>query len=158
MFKIVSFETVTSTQDIAREYPPFHVITADRQTKGRGRHGRIWESEKGNLMATFVFPKISDVFFLHASILKICKNLLKGWMPYSAITIKAPNDILVDKKKIMGILLEHNNDYLLVGIGMNITHAPASIDQPATFLENHNVFYTKMDVVKNLCTAFEVCV
>ena len=59
-WQIYHLDEVDSTNEVARSYPVFSVVTADHQTGGRGRHGRIWESVKGNLYLSVVLPDFKD--------------------------------------------------------------------------------------------------
>lgn len=120
-----------------------YVVVAQEQTKGRGQHGNIWHSAKGeNLLFSFVvFPnaiKAEDQFMLNKvvslSVRHFIENLLK-----SEVYIKWPNDIYIDNKKIAGILIEHSimNDMLsssIIGIGINVNQVafPKEIPNPVS--------------------------
>lgn len=143
------FDTIDSTNTWAKEnYSKFDrdritLITADQQTAGRGRYKRSWISpEKQNIYATFTFfmdlmrPDISNIPQILA--LSVQETLL-GWG--FSCQIKWPNDILLNKKKLGGILCETISDSLSVvvvlGLGLNINmplDLLKTIDQPATSL------------------------
>jgi BirA family transcriptional regulator, biotin operon repressor / biotin---[acetyl-CoA-carboxylase] ligase len=110
-------------------------ITATRQLKGKGRQGRAWVSEPGNLYASLLLidpaHDISALGTLPLVVACAVHGTLSAFpgMPRHDLKIKWPNDILVDGKKICGILLESTvlEDGRLavaIGIGINIAHHP----------------------------------
>ena len=109
-------------------------LRAGRQSGGRGRLGRSWESPVGNLYcSTLVRQRVGDPLphtlalvaanAVHALIAPLCAGRAQ---------IKWPNDILVDGAKIAGILLERSGDAIVVGIGINVTDHPTGLDRPVT--------------------------
>ena len=145
--KLKKYKKVKSTNDIAlrlikknNTYPM--LVTSKEQTNGRGRMGKKWISQKGNLFISLFFKldqkKINFKQFaaLNAFLLKkvITKNISKK------IRIKWPNDLLFNKKKLCGILQElirfNNFDYLIVGIGLNTNIAPENKNFKSTCLKN----------------------
>ncbi len=142
------FEVIDSTNEeakrlaVAGEAGPVW-IAADRQTKGRGRRGRSWDSPSGNLAATlFLRPgkpaaqcaQLSFVAALAAS------DAIAPFAPKADIRLKWPNDVLADGRKIAGILLESAGAgdeklaWLAVGIGVNLAQFPPDTEFPATSL------------------------
>ena len=108
------------------------IISAEIQTKGKGQRANKWISNKGNLFFSIFFV-INSKF----SLKKIISNQIT-----EKINIKLPNDILIGKKKVCGILQEiiyHNeHKYLIVGIGINIINSPNILNYPTTFLNNYS--------------------
>ena len=111
-------------------------LRAARQTGGKGRMGRAWESPDGNLYcSTLVRLQPPDPLphtlalvaanAVHALVAPLCTGQAR---------IKWPNDILVDGAKIAGILLERAGDAIVVGIGINVTGHPVGLDRPVTSL------------------------
>jgi BirA family transcriptional regulator, biotin operon repressor / biotin---[acetyl-CoA-carboxylase] ligase len=94
------------------------VVVADHQTAGRGRHGRTWDAPSGSgLFVTFVlesFPVI--VFAAGVAAAEACGG---------GVQLKWPNDLILRERKLGGILAEIRNEHALVGIGINLTWAPA---------------------------------
>ncbi len=146
----IRFQSIDSTNTWAKQHAalldPHQItcITAQEQTAGRGRFQRKWISPKGvNLYVTYFFCVPTTCIFLPnlGQLLSIsCSKLLEnlGFVPQ----IKWPNDVLVEGKKIAGILCETVllQDRLAVasGIGININmdmDTAAAIDQPATSLQ-----------------------
>ena len=121
-------------------------VIADRQTAGRGRSGRDWVSPAGNFHATLI---IRDVFPLekaaqlalvsgvavHAALMAVTEGALGA-----RLELKWPNDILYDRAKLGGILVESSvtqrgkGALAVVGIGLNLAHHPQIADRPATDL------------------------
>lgn len=120
-------------------------IVARRQSEGRGRRGRRWESDSGNLFATLLTvtrkapAEAAQVTFLAALAVA---DLLDTFSPPASVAIKWPNDVLIDGKKASGILVESGPHdcgglWLAVGIGVNLAHAPDDVERPAAALANH---------------------
>jgi BirA family biotin operon repressor/biotin-[acetyl-CoA-carboxylase] ligase len=98
------------------------------QTKGRGRNQNKWSSTKGNLfLSTIIKPKSDKSFWHQLSVIvgfSIIEVLVDLGVNSNLINLKWPNDILVDEKKICGILLESSDNFIIVGIGLNILKTP----------------------------------
>jgi BirA family biotin operon repressor/biotin-[acetyl-CoA-carboxylase] ligase len=119
-------------------------VTARSQTAGRGRRGRAWVSEPGNLYASLLLtdpappehrPELSLVAALAVH------DAVAGRIPGLAVRValKWPNDLLIDRNKFAGILVEGEAAAVAVGIGVNCTHHPAHTDFPATDLATAGV-------------------
>ena len=134
-FKIFRFKKVKSTNSttirIIKNYKfNYGMIISETQNKGRGQYGRKWISYKGNLFVSF-FYKIEDLAVSVKQLTKIncilVRELLSKYYK-KKITFKKPNDLLIDKKKICGILQESisifDKKYLVVGIGINLIKNP----------------------------------
>ncbi|WP_434064251.1 biotin--[acetyl-CoA-carboxylase] ligase [Pararhizobium gei] len=121
-----------------------HWITALRQIEGRGRRGRAWTSEPGNLYASLLLIDPAPLAKLHSLPLAVAVALhqaVQEVMPLASnpVTIKWPNDILIGGKKCSGILLEGETlpggqQALVIGCGVNIAHAPDHALYPVTCL------------------------
>ena len=120
-------------------------VTAGRQTGGRGRRGRTWVSEPGNLFASLLltdtalpehWPELAFVAALaiHDAVAEAAPALR------SQLFIKWPNDLLLNGRKFSGILIEgeggggEGGGAVVVGIGVNCVSHPADVDYPATDL------------------------
>ena len=112
-------------------------VRADRQTAGRGRRGRVWSSERGNLFASVLCrPQPGEgpaqqLSFVAALALDAA---LQRHVPRERLTLKWPNDLLLDGVKCAGILLERHADATIVGFGVNLAHHPDTAERPATSL------------------------
>ena len=160
------YKKVSSTNDIAlqkiRQGYKSGVIISDKQTHGRGRHGKKWVSNKGNLFFSIFFNinKNIQTSKLVISNLKIIKKILSKHIK-SKIKIKRPNDIIVNKKKICGILNEtlFYNDlkFLVIGIGINLVSSPNIRDYPTTNLnEVTNRRVSKTKLLNKIVKAFDI--
>ena len=116
-----------------------HWRRADRQTGGRGRHGRHWISPPGNLYAsTIVRPHPGDppieTLSLVAGVALV--EVARGWAREAdeRIRLKWPNDLLADGAKLAGILLERADDAVVIGFGTNLAHHPEGLDRATTSL------------------------
>ena len=135
-FKIFKFKSVTSTNDIAlnliqEEKKETGCVYADTQTKGRGTYGRKWISEEGNLFGTLFFPLRNKYpAFNEFSIINpvIISSVIGNYCEKENISFKWPNDVLLNGKKICGILQEliisNSKKFLIIGIGINIISHP----------------------------------
>lgn len=137
-FTIENFDTVPSTQNVIREklesgsaIEEGYVAVANVQTKGRGRHGRNWQSGEGNLYCSVLLkpenaaPEKIGLVALAAGLAIL--HTLKPFISNKNIRIKWPNDVLVEGKKISGILIESTSGEkptFIVGIGINIKSSP----------------------------------
>lgn len=147
----IVLETVDSTNAEAARLAPNLVrptwIMARRQTAGRGRRGRKWEMPHGNFAATLVMrpggqPSWAALrSFLAANALYATLDV---YAPNAPIQLKWPNDVLLDGRKVAGILLETTGrggtvDWLAIGIGVNLVSAPAQGDPafPPVALADH---------------------
>ena len=140
-FKKFKFKKVKSTNDTAiriikNSNCKHGMITSDIQSMGRGQYGKKWISQKGNLFVSF-FYDLKGINLPISRLTKIncllVKKLLRNY--YKKIIIfKKPNDLLIRKKKISGILQEivsiSGNKFLIVGIGINIIKSPKIINYP----------------------------
>ena len=149
--KIVKFKSVKSTNDeaiklIKSDKFLLGLVSSDSQINGRGTMGKKWVSYKGNIFISIFFKvnlikiKIENYLIINAKIIK--KILLR--YTKKIIKIKKPNDLLIDKKKICGILQEvitHKKEkYLITGIGINTKVSPLNKDFKSTSLKiNTNI-------------------
>jgi BirA family transcriptional regulator, biotin operon repressor / biotin---[acetyl-CoA-carboxylase] ligase len=115
-------------------------IAAARQTAGRGRRGRVWQTLAGNLSATLLLrpaaPPDAAAQLSFAAALAAA-DMAQHFAPGAAVTVKWPNDVLADGRKLAGILLESGNEdgfWLAIGIGVNLAHFPPDTEFPATSL------------------------
>ena len=103
-------------------------LRAERQSTGRGRLGRQWEGEKGNLYcSTVVRVRPGDPppqTLTYAVSLAVFDTLQAVIADADGLALKWPNDVLFENAKIAGILLERQGSAIVVGIGVNIVHAP----------------------------------
>ena len=165
--KKFKFKTVNSTNDIAirlikKTNNKFGIIVADKQKKGRGQRGNKWISYNGNLFVSIFFSleKINmslkqltktNCFLIKKALSQFCKK---------KIYIKPPNDLLINKKKICGILQETlkktNTTYFIVGVGINLIKSPHIENYPTTnILELTKTKVNKKKIILELVNIYE---
>lgn len=148
-FGLIELDRTDSTNDEARRRiqagtAPGTVVWARRQSAGRGRRGREWESPPGNLFVSIAAQpsrpasEYAQLSFLTA----LCvAETVEAYLPREAVvSLKWPNDVLISGRKTGGILLEGEADpgggapWVIVGIGVNLDHHPTDTPYPATCL------------------------
>jgi BirA family transcriptional regulator, biotin operon repressor / biotin---[acetyl-CoA-carboxylase] ligase len=165
--RLLEFDEIDSTNLEAKrmaeagDFGPLW-ITATRQSDGKGRRGREWVSETGNLFCTGLFPHsgtpASAARLSFAAALAV-HDTVSSFQPDNETKIKWPNDVLLGGAKISGILLESGTTdgqlWVAIGIGINITSAPDDTKYAATYLnadilqERHSyVSDTKQELFK----------
>lgn len=142
--RVIAHDTVGSTnadaleRARAGERSPLWIV-AKRQTAGRGRRGRTWVSEPGNLYATLLLTdpgppeRMAELSFVaalavHDAVGRRIPGLAKR------LALKWPNDCLIDGCKFAGILIEGEGRVAAIGIGVNCAHHPRGTAYPATDL------------------------
>ena len=167
-FKIFRFKKVESTNNsairiIKNSNSDYGMIIANKQENGRGQYGKKWISYNGNLFVSF-FYKLNHLKVSLKQITKINCLLVKKLLSIyykKRIIFKKPNDLLINKKKICGILQEKisklQKTYLIVGIGINLIKNPNLKDYPTTNLkELLNKKLSKTKVEKQIKKIFEI--
>ena len=140
--QIIHYACVSSTQSVAKELltpgiPVGTVIVADKQEQGRGRLDRTWVSPAGGMYASIILhtePLIS----LRAGI-AVAKALRELGIEAK---LRWPNDVMVEGKKIAGVLVEVSRDWAVVGIGVNLVPVPL---ESATCVARETCVHTTRD-------------
>ncbi|MDR2077840.1 MAG: biotin--[acetyl-CoA-carboxylase] ligase [Rickettsiales bacterium] len=158
MFKIYSFKEVSSTMDAVKSFPVNTILVAKSQTDGRGKQNSVWVSDESeNLyMSISMNPNSvpgnysNFVFLISLVVVKTLKGLIKTDFD---IKIKWPNDILVNGRKVCGILLEldKQKNSLIIGVGLNIDKHPEFLKNSkfkATDLKSEGFLVTRDAVVR----------
>jgi len=124
--QVVRLDSVTSTQDVARDMPIGSIVVADHQTAGRGRMERRWEAPPGtSLLVSFVLAP--------SRLLSLAAGVAAAEACGPDVRLKWPNDLLLDERKLGGILVEATAHKAICGIGVNLTWAPegaAMLERP----------------------------
>jgi BirA family biotin operon repressor/biotin-[acetyl-CoA-carboxylase] ligase len=145
-YRLVALDTVDSTNEeakrLAREGAPDKtMVWAARQTAGRGRGGRVWNSPPGNLYLSLILrpacpaSRAVELGFVAAVALGAALRAEAGDLP---LAFKWPNDVLLRGRKVAGILIEADSgptaglDWLVLGVGVNIESHPTGTEFPAT--------------------------
>ena len=169
-FKKFFYKKVNSTNDIAlkkiKSGYKKGIIISEYQNKGRGQFGKKWISLKGNLFISIFFEVKKDISIKKMTIdnCKVIKKILFKYFK-KKITIKYPNDLLINKKKFCGILQEikFNKDFkfLIVGIGLNLVKSPEIKNYPTTNILNETGIKIKkskliMSIERNYSSKFKL--
>mgnify|MGYP000887898137 FL=1 len=143
--KKFNFKTIKSTNDLAAKIikntdTKSGIVIAEKQKRGRGQYGKKWVSYKGNLFVSIFFP-INNIKLSLKNLTKLNCLLVKKLVSEfykGKILIKKPNDLLINKKKISGILqetlLKSDKIFIIVGIGINLNKSPDIKNYPTTNL------------------------
>ena len=166
-FKIFRFKKVESTNNsairiIKNSNTDYGMIIANEQKNGRGQYGKKWISYKGNLFISFFYSlKKIDVSLKQLTKINclLVKKLLSFYIK-KKIILKKPNDLLVDRKKICGILQEtlikFDKKFLIIGIGINLIKSPYIRNYPTTNLsEMVHKDFKKIEIENKLKKIFE---
>lgn len=152
-YKLLVFDEIDSTSSeairMAKTCPDGnYVILAKNQTKSRGRNSKIWHSSLGNLHVSILLNHkinlsyIPLLSFVMAIVVYKTINSLTA-ISENSIKLKWPNDVLINDKKVSGILLEsisiNDNNHLIIGVGINVKGSSLNIDQLATNLSDENI-------------------
>ncbi|WP_162007660.1 biotin--[acetyl-CoA-carboxylase] ligase [Aciduliprofundum sp. MAR08-339] len=135
-FQILHFQYVNSTQDLARQILRENVVVlADTQKSGRGRFGRFWHSPIGGLWFTAIIrvklPLQIVSLMAGVTIAKALEDM------NVRVCLKWPNDVIMQGKKLGGIIGEVHGDYVLLGVGINLRNEiPEEISDIAINLSN----------------------
>ncbi len=149
-YRLVAFESVESTNDEARRLAEGGaedgtLVWAREQTKARGRQGRTWHSPRGNLCCSLILRP--DCSVMQAAELGFVAAIAIGAAvgavapPMIEVRYKWPNDVLFNGRKGVGILLESHSspagglDWLVLGIGVNVSSFPEETAFPSTSLQ-----------------------
>ncbi|MCS7258479.1 MAG: biotin--[acetyl-CoA-carboxylase] ligase [candidate division WOR-3 bacterium] len=172
--KVLVYHTVSSTQDIARQLvlskTPAQVqevvISAYCQTHGRGRHYEFWVSEPGGLYLSVIYKRQTSIINVEnftKDLALIVKKGLEELLPYGMLEIQGINDLYLNGKKLVGILVETVSlgifpvlppyVYILgIGINVNQNNFPKTLTKPATslFCEFGKKF-SRYEILKSIC-------
>jgi BirA family biotin operon repressor/biotin-[acetyl-CoA-carboxylase] ligase len=168
IFRVEEVPEIDSTNDACRQRalqgePAGLVIRADVQTRGRGRRGRDWASPKGNLYTSILLQparpagEIATLGFV--AVLALGDALQAILPPTTQVSHKWPNDLLLNGRKVSGILLETQtvqgaSPFVILGIGVNILSHPADTPYPVTdLLANGSALITPRELLDRLLAA-----
>ncbi len=168
---IIHFDTIDSTNSYAKKIGQScedgTVVTCENQADGRGRLGRQWKSQSGSMCMTVVLKpdisisKVSKITQVCAAAVSLSLDELK-----IDAKIKWPNDLMLNNKKICGILTEMNSNknhvnYVVVGMGLNVNNKyedfPNEIRDVATSILNETGQYIDRNIIAaKILNNFEV--
>lgn len=149
-YRLVALDVIDSTNEEAKRLartgaPDGTLVWAQRQDAGRGRRGRAWASPSGNLYCSLLCRPgrpLNDCAAMSFLAAVAVGDALRTFVPSSAeVRLKWPNDVLINGRKVAGILLEAETtprgvvDWLVVGVGINISSHPEIADYATTSLK-----------------------
>ena len=151
-------------RDLAEAGEPERLIVrAIEQSRGRGRHSRDWVSPPGNLYFSMLLRPglpIADCANLSLVAGLALRNAIAGCVSGMAVELKWPNDVLLNSRKVAGILTEGETDtrgmvrYLIVGCGVNLVSHPELSDRATTSLHDHGVSVVPLELLKSFALQF----
>ena len=159
-FSLIALDRVDSTNDRIRaeaEKGAGHgtVVWALEQTAGRGRRGRTWLSPLGNLHFSLLLEprpgpsEAPQLAFVGAVALR---QALAELAPAAAFQVKWPNDVLHGGRKLAGMLLEKVGGLVILGVGVDIVHAPENMMVSASCLRRAGSDAEPFDVLASFCS------
>ena len=161
-FKKVQSTNQTALKFIKNSKKRFGLINSERQSKGKGQYGRKWISYKGNIFISIFYELDKVDLSINSLTKKNCFLVKKVISKYykKKIIFKPPNDLLINKKKICGILQEvlekSQKKFLVVGIGLNLIKSPNILSYPTTnLLAETNRKINQKKIVKEIKITFE---
>jgi BirA family transcriptional regulator, biotin operon repressor / biotin---[acetyl-CoA-carboxylase] ligase len=170
-YRLVRHERIDSTNEEAKrlaaaDAPNGTLVWAGEQTAGRGRRGRGWVSPVGNLYLSLLLrPRCPPATACQVNFVAgvALAEALSEFLPAGkTASLKWPNDVLIAGAKVSGVLLEASAaadgtvDWLVVGVGVNVAHAPHDTPYPASSLHRegaHDV--TVEDLLKAFARRFQ---
>ena len=165
--KVFRFKKVNSTNNTAiriikKTNLNYGMIISEMQNNGRGQYGKKWISYKGNIFISF-FYNLEKIDITLKQLTEINCLLVKKLLSFyykKKIILKKPNDLLINKKKICGILQETliklDQKFLIVGIGINLIKSPYIRNYPTTNLsEIVNKNFKRKEIENKLKKIFE---
>lgn len=150
-------ETGSTNDDVAalaRDGAPEGLwLRAERQTGGKGRHGRAWQSPPGNLYAS-TLVRVDPKHPPPPSLALVAAVALHQAVSHHTrrAQIKWPNDLIINRAKLAGILLERQGDAVIIGFGVNLASHPDDLDRPAASL---GARVTPEALLRRLAAGFE---
>lgn len=169
-YRLAQLEEIDSTnaeamrRALAGDKGPLWIL-ADRQTGGKGRSGRVWETAPGNLFASLLIPATGPVakagqLSLVAGV-AVIDALRQAGLGSVALRLKWPNDILIGPAKLGGILVESSTPaapdgrIAVIGVGLNLESTPQGLKDSATNLAAHGLTLSPGDALCFLAGAMD---
>ena len=157
-YEFKHYKSVNSTMDKIKELFNYNknklFIIADTQVEGKGRRGSFWHSPTGNIYLSFsleMFIDIKDHFIINAAVALTIAKTIDSICNVSS-NIKWPNDILVNGKKISGLMTEvikqNNTNYIIIGVGINVDSSPITSKYQTTFTKEINSTFEKINIIE----------
>ena len=157
------YRETSSTQDIARSFAPGKaLVVADQQTAGRGRLGRSWQSRPGASVLMSVCWPADHIGTTHDRISMstgvAVARAIEQLAPDTEVRLKWPNDVLVEGRKLAGVLIEGMGATFVIGIGLNVTPeacASTEIEHQSTSLTQLRRSVDRLKVIEAVYTELD---
>lgn len=171
-YRLVSYDSLGSTNDEAKRLArdgaeEGTLVWALQQTAGRGRRERAWASPRGNLYTSLILrpdcraDRAAQLGFVAALAVGSALHAIFPW--FEQLAYKWPNDVLVDGRKLAGILLESESGegevpkVVIVGVGINLASSPRDTELPATSIaEEHLGSVSPVDALEGFARHFQI--
>lgn len=159
--ELLKFKQVTSTQDVLKRFVKNKkeiAVFAYTQTRGRGRQKRFWHSPSGGIyLSILMFPakQINTIPLIAA--LSVIESLKE--FNFTNLSIHWPNDVLLNNKKICGILCEKFNDAVICGIGLNVNvkKMPTKLPNATSLFIETGKIYNLDEILYKILQNFWMC-
>lgn len=159
-YNIIEYDIVDSTMNVVKNFKANTIVIAQKQTSGKGKGNRVWNSENNNNLYFSLIIEAnnnkldySQVSFITSVAMRYAISEFDN--KNNSIISKWPNDILINNKKVVGILLEFDNDKLIIGPGVNINFFPDNVNFNATSLKNEGIIVDKYTLLKRFLANFD---
>lgn len=153
--RYIFLKTINSTQDYLKEQLKIGndniVVRVENQVGGRGRVGRKWSSPIGGLWFSFDVEFMSDIIPLAVGVAvkNACEKVFN-----CKLLLKWPNDLILNGKKIAGILCEKVGDRVIVGVGVNTNIMKIEVENSISFFETTGKVIDNEKLMKNIIEEF----
>lgn len=158
-YDIIEYDVVDTTMNVVKNFKANTIIIAQKQTSGKGKGNRVWNSENNNNLYFSLIIEAnnnkldySQVSFITSVAMRYAISEFDN--KNNSIISKWPNDILINNKKAVGILLEFDNNKLIIGPGVNINFFPYNVNFNATSLKNEGIIVDKYTLLKRFLANF----
>lgn len=140
-----------STQDHARSLGLGAVVVAPRQTGGRGQRGNAWADTGNEGLAFSVVLPATEQPDRSAAVARAIVNALEPLVP-GRLSVKHPNDVLLDGCKLAGVLIEQADGRAVIGIGINVAQTtwPEDLAETAISLRQGGVAIERLDALERV--------
>jgi len=157
------YQQTASTQDVARSFAPRRaLVVADQQTAGRGRLGRQWLSVPGAAVLMSVCWPSEGMGATHDRVSMLVgvavAQAVERLLPGVRVRLKWPNDVMIDGRKLAGILIEAAKGAYIIGIGLNVTpqaYSDPTLASKATCLADHGCKVDRLRVIEQIVIELE---
>jgi len=151
--RILRFDSLDSTQRAATGEPLGTVVVADHQSAGQGRHGHTWYSEPGTGLYCSIVLEPTPLLTLALGVATVDAIAQATGI---VCDLRWPNDLMLDGRKVSGILVQLANGVAIAGIGINVNHTgfPEGLDATSLLLHSDRV-QSREDILQALLPAVD---